>query len=49
MLHQSKDRSLLLHQEAVRMIQAEPALTDRALGILKRWAEHSEWTRNATA
>lgn len=39
MLHERKDRSLLLHQEAVRMIQAQPVLADRALAILERWAQ----------
>ncbi len=39
MPHERKDRSLLLHQEAVRMIQAEPVLADRALAILERWAQ----------
>lgn len=39
MPHERKDRSLLLHQEAVRRIQAEPVLADRALAILERWAQ----------
>jgi hypothetical protein len=30
-------QSLLMHQEAVRMILAEPALADKALAILTRW------------
>jgi hypothetical protein len=40
MLQEPKDRSLLLHEEAVRMIQADPSLSDRALAILERWAKH---------
>ena len=40
MLPESNDRSLLLHREAVKMVQAEPGLANRALAILERWAEH---------
>lgn len=29
-----------MHQEAVRMIQAEPALASKALAILERWDTH---------
>ncbi|WP_200912631.1 hypothetical protein [Acidovorax sp. Leaf84] len=39
MLQEPKDRSLLLHEEAVRMIQADPSLAHRALAILERWSE----------
>lgn len=36
--HKEQDRqSLMLHAEAVRMMQADPALIERALGILERW------------
>lgn len=36
--HEEQDRqSLMLHTEAVRMMQDEPALIDRALSILDRW------------
>lgn len=39
--HHLQDRqSLLMHREAVRMLQADPALADKALSILKRWDEH---------
>lgn len=30
-------QSLLMHQEAVRMIQADPSLAERALETLSRW------------
>lgn len=36
--HEEQDRrSLMLTTEAVRMMQEDPALIDRALGILDRW------------
>ena len=36
--HESQDlQSLLLHQEAVRLVKARPELLDRALGVLERW------------
>ncbi len=39
--HHLQDRqSLLMHREAVRMLQADPALADKALSILKRWDGH---------
>ncbi len=39
--HYFQDRqSLLMHREAVRMLQAEPSLADRALAILMRWDSH---------
>ena len=41
MSHERHDRrSLLMHQEAVRMIEANPELADRALAILARWDTH---------
>lgn len=33
-------QSLLMHREAVRMIQNDPSLADRALAILSRWDTH---------
>lgn len=37
-LHQEQDRqSLMLHTEAIRMMQADPALIERAQSILERW------------
>ena len=33
-------QSLLMHQEAVRMIQTDPSLADKALSILMRWDTH---------
>lgn len=39
--HRIQDRqSLLMHREAVRMLQADPALAEKALSILKRWDGH---------
>ena len=39
--HRLQDRqSLLMHREAVRMLQADPALAEKALSILKRWDGH---------
>ncbi len=39
--HSLQDRqSLLMHREAVRMLQADPALAEKALSILKRWDGH---------
>ncbi len=39
--HDWQDRqSWLMHQEAVRMLQADPSLADRALAILDRWDAH---------
>lgn len=36
--HSTQDRqSLLLHQEAVRMLRCDPSLESKALGILTRW------------
>ena len=36
--HEEQDRqSLMLHTEAVRMMQADPALIERALSVLERW------------
>lgn len=36
--HEEQDRqSLMLHTEAVRMIQADPALIERIQSILERW------------
>lgn len=36
--HEEQDRqSLMLHTEAVQMMQADPSLIDRALRILDRW------------
>ena len=43
MVHEAKDRSLLLHQEAVKMVQAEPELANRALATLERWASQNSW------
>lgn len=52
--HEEQDRqSLMLHTEAVQMMQADPALIDRALRILDRWEamksqphpSHVEWRR----
>lgn len=34
-------QSLLMHQEAVRMIQSNPALADRLLATLARWDTHA--------
>lgn len=37
-LHQEQDRqSLMLHTEAIRMMQADPALIERAQSTLERW------------
>jgi len=33
-------QSLLMHQEAVRMVEANPSLTDKLLEILSRWDTH---------
>lgn len=39
--HDWQDRqSWLMHQEAVRMLQADPSLADTALAILARWDTH---------
>jgi hypothetical protein len=39
--HHPQDRqSLLMHREAVRMLQADPLLAERALAILARWDTH---------
>lgn len=36
--HQEQDhRSLMLHTEAIRMMQADPTLLERAQAILERW------------
>lgn len=52
--HEEQDRqSLMLHTEAVLMMQADPSLIDRALRILDRWdgmkskphPSHIEWRR----
>lgn len=40
-LHNLQDRqSLLMHREAVRMLQDDPSLAEKALSILKRWDAH---------
>jgi hypothetical protein len=42
-LHEEQDhRSLMLNTEAIKRMQADPALIDSALGILERWAA-MEW------
>lgn len=33
-------QSLLMHKEAVRLIEVEPSLSEKALGILARWDTH---------
>lgn len=39
--HDWQDRqSWLMHQEVVRMLQADPSLADKALAILARWDTH---------
>lgn len=50
--HEEQDhQSLMLHTEAVKMMQADPALIDRALRILDRWEatrphqSYVEWRR----
>ena len=43
MVNEPKDRSLLLHQEAVKMVEAEPELANRALATLERWALQNSW------
>ena len=40
-LHGPQDyQSLLMHQEAVRMLEADPSLADRLLAILANWDLH---------
>lgn len=39
--HHPQDRqSLLMHREAVRMLESDPSLTAKALAILARWDGH---------
>lgn len=39
--HAKQDRqSLMLHVEAVKMLEADPGLASRALATLARWDEH---------
>lgn len=41
MHHRLQDeRSLMMHREAVRMLQADPLLANKALSILERWEGH---------
>ena len=41
MHHRLQDeRSLMMHPEAVRMLQADPLLANKALSILERWEGH---------
>lgn len=39
--HAKQDlQSLLLHAEAVKLLEADPALADQALATLERWDKH---------
>lgn len=41
MFHRLQDeRSLRMHQEAVRMLRSDPSLAIKALSILQRWDSH---------
>lgn len=41
--HEAQDlQSLALHKEAIRLIQDDPALLDRAREVLRRWRAHGD-------